>query len=72
MSLTGSDKEHQNGDTHSFVTVIPVEYSRHRGFLQPPDQYRWEYCHNFFFTFILNFECITSLVYHVNKIICFQ
>ncbi|XP_024081210.1 FERM domain-containing protein 8 isoform X2 [Cimex lectularius] len=43
MSLTGTGSdsgEHQSADTsHGFVTVIPVEYSRHRGFLQPPDQY---------------------------------
>ncbi|CAH1393403.1 unnamed protein product [Nezara viridula] len=41
MSLSGSESsEHLSGDSvHGFVTVIPVDYSRHRGFLQPPDQY---------------------------------
>lgn len=43
MSLSGSESsEHLSGDSvHGFVTVIPVDYSRHRGFLQPPDQYRY-------------------------------
>ncbi|BES90915.1 FERM central domain [Nesidiocoris tenuis] len=41
MSFQPSENsEHQSNDScHGFVNVIPVDFSRHRGFLQPPDQY---------------------------------
>ncbi|XP_054261320.1 FERM domain-containing protein 8 isoform X3 [Macrosteles quadrilineatus] len=42
MALTSSDQQRDSTDPesgHNYITVIPVEFQRSRGYPQPPDQY---------------------------------
>lgn len=40
-SVPDSRENLDSDSTRGFVTVIPVDYTRHRGYPQPPDEYRY-------------------------------
>lgn len=62
-SCESQSRENLDCDAHNYVTVIPGDYSRIRGFPLPPDQYRLVFflkIYDFFQNDVLTTQVITG------------